>query len=148
MVRRWKIIEALSNMCLTIQTWLGVLSRISPLVLVKFPFLVFLVLYWYVQIFINLNTWIYGTFSAAYLGSIEDAEITELILHEYKTATNLTEQFAALIALDQIPGKTRDEVLADFYSKWQHDFLVCLCTSLFLSLSLCVLKLSSESWKR
>ncbi|KAK6137378.1 hypothetical protein DH2020_028891 [Rehmannia glutinosa] len=60
----------------------------------------------------------------AYLGSLGDAEITELALHEYKSATNLTEQFAALVALDQIPGKTRDEVLADFYSKWQHDFLV------------------------
>ncbi|KAK6158211.1 hypothetical protein DH2020_005525 [Rehmannia glutinosa] len=59
-----------------------------------------------------------------YLGSLGDAEITELALHEYKSATNLTEQFAALVALDQIPGKTRDEVLADFYSKWQHDFLV------------------------
>ncbi|KAI3468713.1 hypothetical protein Pfo_025376 [Paulownia fortunei] len=60
----------------------------------------------------------------AYLGSLEDAEITELALHEYRTATNLTEQFAALVALEQKPGKTRDEVLADFYSKWQHDFLV------------------------
>ncbi|XP_047970102.1 puromycin-sensitive aminopeptidase isoform X2 [Salvia hispanica] len=60
----------------------------------------------------------------AYLGSLEDAEITELALHEYKTATNLTEQFAALVALDQIPGKVRDDVLADFYNKWQHEYLV------------------------
>ena len=47
-------------------------------------------------------------------------------MHEYKTATNLTEQFAALVALDQIPGKVRDDVLADFYNKWQHEYLVCL----------------------
>ncbi|KAK4488310.1 hypothetical protein RD792_004066 [Penstemon davidsonii] len=60
----------------------------------------------------------------AYLGTLEDEAITELALHEYKTATNLTEQFAALVALDQKPGQTRDEVLADFYDKWQHDFLV------------------------
>ncbi|KAI3453728.1 hypothetical protein Pfo_010391 [Paulownia fortunei] len=60
----------------------------------------------------------------AYLGSLEDAEITELALHEYRTATNMTDQFAALVALDQKPGKIRDEVLADFYNKWQHDFLV------------------------
>ncbi|KAL9167532.1 hypothetical protein ABFS82_05G104300 [Erythranthe guttata] len=60
----------------------------------------------------------------AYLGSLEDEEITELALHEYKTATNMTDQFASLAALDQNPGKTRDEVLADFYDKWQHDFLV------------------------
>ncbi|KAL1569092.1 Puromycin-sensitive aminopeptidase [Salvia divinorum] len=60
----------------------------------------------------------------AYLGSLEDAEMTELALHEYRTSTNLTEQFAALVALDQIPGKVRDEVLADFYNKWQHEYLV------------------------
>ncbi|GER33059.1 peptidase M1 family protein [Striga asiatica] len=60
----------------------------------------------------------------AYLGSIEDEEITQLALHEYNIATNMTEQFAALAALNQKPGKTRDEVLADFYNKWQHDFLV------------------------
>ena len=48
------------------------------------------------------------------------------MLHEYKTATNMTEQFAALRALAQKPGKTRDEALADFYDKWQHDSLVKL----------------------
>ncbi|XP_073307718.1 puromycin-sensitive aminopeptidase isoform X1 [Primulina huaijiensis] len=60
----------------------------------------------------------------AYLGSLGDAEITELALEEYKTATNMTEQFGALAALEQTPGQIRDEVLADFYNKWQHDFLV------------------------
>jgi aminopeptidase N len=38
----------------------------------------------------------------------------------------MTEQFAALAAIAQNPGETRDNVLADFYSKWQHDFLVIL----------------------
>ncbi|MBA0794930.1 hypothetical protein Gohar_019212 [Gossypium harknessii] len=60
----------------------------------------------------------------AYLGSLEDSEITELALHEYKTATNMTDQFAALSAISQKPGKTRDDVLADFYTKWQHNYLV------------------------
>lgn len=60
----------------------------------------------------------------AYLVSLGDPECTELALHEYRTATNMTEQFAALAAIAQNPGKTRDDVLADFYSKWQHDFLV------------------------
>jgi len=46
------------------------------------------------------------------------------VLQEYKSATNMTEQFAALAAIAQNPGKTRDDVLADFYGKWQHDFLV------------------------
>ena len=48
----------------------------------------------------------------------------ELALDEYKSATNLTDQIAALAALAQKPGKTRDEVLADFYNKWQGDYLV------------------------
>ncbi|XP_057977559.1 puromycin-sensitive aminopeptidase [Malania oleifera] len=60
----------------------------------------------------------------AYLVALEDPELTELALHEYNTATNMTEQFAALAALAQNPGKTRDDVLADFYNKWQDDFLV------------------------
>jgi aminopeptidase N len=60
----------------------------------------------------------------AYLASIEDEELTKLALHEYKTATNMTEQFAALAAIAQTPGQIRDDVLADFYEKWQHDFLV------------------------
>lgn len=69
---------------------------------------------------------VYFPLSAAYLTSLEDQELTELALHEYKTAANMTEQFAALAAIAQNPGKTRDEVLADFYTKWQHDFLVSL----------------------
>jgi len=62
--------------------------------------------------------------SAAYLGSLDDLECTELALHEYRTSTNMTDQFGALAAITQNPGKNRDEVLADFYNKWQHDFLV------------------------
>eukprot|EP00258_Populus_trichocarpa_P026327 XP_024442346.1 puromycin-sensitive aminopeptidase [Populus trichocarpa] len=60
----------------------------------------------------------------AYLASLEDQELTELALHEYKTATNMTDQFAALAAIAQNPGKTCDGVLADFYTKWQDEFLV------------------------
>ncbi|XP_056850552.1 puromycin-sensitive aminopeptidase [Raphanus sativus] len=60
----------------------------------------------------------------AYLASLEDPAYVELALGEYKSATNLTDQIAALAALAQKPGKTRDEVLADFYNKWQGDYLV------------------------
>ncbi|KAI3855574.1 hypothetical protein MKX03_006612 [Papaver bracteatum] len=60
----------------------------------------------------------------SYLASLEDAQITKLALGEYKTATNMTDQFGALTALVQNPGKTRDDVLADFYGKWEHDYLV------------------------
>ncbi|KAI7747638.1 hypothetical protein M8C21_032531 [Ambrosia artemisiifolia] len=59
-----------------------------------------------------------------YLASLEDEEITELVLHEYKNATNMTDQFSALAAIAQKPGKARDDALADFYNQWQHDYLV------------------------
>ncbi|XP_011624834.1 puromycin-sensitive aminopeptidase isoform X3 [Amborella trichopoda] len=60
----------------------------------------------------------------AYLASLDDLELTKLALNEYKSATNLTEQFAALTAIAQNPGEARDSVLADFYRKWEHDYLV------------------------
>lgn len=59
-----------------------------------------------------------------YLASLEDEEITELVLNEYKTATNMTDQFSALAAIAQKSGQPREDALADFYNKWQHDFLV------------------------
>jgi aminopeptidase N len=60
----------------------------------------------------------------AYLVTLEDPQYIELALLEYRNATNLTEQFAALAAVAQISGKVRDDALSDFYSKWQHDYLV------------------------
>ncbi|KAG2580778.1 hypothetical protein PVAP13_6NG363600 [Panicum virgatum] len=60
----------------------------------------------------------------AYLASLNEPDVTELALHEYKTATNMTEQFAALLALSQNPGKVRDDALLDFYNQWQNDYLV------------------------
>ncbi|PAN36740.1 hypothetical protein PAHAL_6G306500 [Panicum hallii] len=60
----------------------------------------------------------------AYLASLNEPDVTELALHEYKTATNMTEQFAALAALSQNPGQVREDALLDFYNKWQNDYLV------------------------
>ncbi|KAJ1292789.1 hypothetical protein BS78_01G017300 [Paspalum vaginatum] len=60
----------------------------------------------------------------AYLASLNEPDVTELALHEYKSATNMTEQFAALGALSQNPGQARDDALLDFYNKWQDDYLV------------------------
>ncbi|KAJ6821495.1 puromycin-sensitive aminopeptidase isoform X1 [Iris pallida] len=59
-----------------------------------------------------------------YLASLDDPELTNLALHEYNSATNMTDQFSALQAIAQNPGQVRDEILADFYKKWSHDFLV------------------------
>lgn len=60
----------------------------------------------------------------AYLASLKEPELTELVLREYKSATNMTEQFAALAAIAQNAGDLRDEVLSDFYQKWEGDALV------------------------
>jgi len=60
----------------------------------------------------------------AYIGILDGPEFTQLLLNEYNTATNMTEQLGALIALSQTPGTVRDEVLSDFYDKWQNDYLV------------------------
>ncbi|CAI8591012.1 unnamed protein product [Vicia faba] len=62
--------------------------------------------------------------SLTYLASLEDQEFTDLALQEYNTATNMTKQFAALASIAQNPVKIRDDVLADFYEKWQNDYLV------------------------
>ncbi|KAJ1269687.1 hypothetical protein BS78_07G230300 [Paspalum vaginatum] len=60
----------------------------------------------------------------AYLASLNEPDVTELALHEYNSATNMTEQFAALAALSQNPGQARDDALLDFYNKWQDEYLV------------------------
>ncbi|KAK7358602.1 hypothetical protein VNO77_00536 [Canavalia gladiata] len=78
----------------------------------------------YVFNHLNLARRALKNIALAYLVSLGDQEFINLALDEYKTATNMTEQFAALAAIAQNPGKTRDDVLADFYGKWQHDFLV------------------------
>lgn len=59
-----------------------------------------------------------------YLVTLEDPEMTELALNEYRSATNMTEQFAALAAIAQNPSDVRAEVLSDFYQKWEGNALV------------------------
>jgi aminopeptidase N len=70
----------------------------------------------------------------AYLASLKEPEMTELVLHEYKSATNMTEQFAALAAISQNAGDVRDGVLSDFYQKWEGDALVIFVSFNFLIL--------------
>ncbi|WCJ26310.1 Puromycin-sensitive aminopeptidase [Euphorbia peplus] len=72
----------------------------------------------------NISRRALKSISLEYLASLDDEDSVTRAVNEYKTATNMTDQFAALAAIAQNPGKIRDEVLADFYSKWQHDFLV------------------------
>nr|GEW33958.1 RNA-directed DNA polymerase, eukaryota [Tanacetum cinerariifolium] len=57
------------------------------------------------------------------IASLEDEEITELVLNEYKIATNMTNHFSALAVIAQKPGKARHDALAEFYNQWQNDFM-------------------------
>ncbi|KAJ3693074.1 hypothetical protein LUZ60_012169 [Juncus effusus] len=72
----------------------------------------------------NMSRRVLKNVSLGYLACLNEPELTELALNEYKSATNMTEQFAALAALTQNPGQTCDQILADFYDKWQNDYLV------------------------
>ncbi|KAG4976120.1 hypothetical protein JHK86_035594 [Glycine max] len=59
----------------------------------------------------------------SYLGCLHEQEFTKLVLHEYKTTTNMSEQFSPLVAIAQNPGKIRDDALVDFCGKLLHHFL-------------------------
>ncbi|KMZ62853.1 Puromycin-sensitive aminopeptidase [Zostera marina] len=61
-----------------------------------------------------------------YLASLNDLEMRDLIMQEYHSATNMTDQFDALVAIAQNSGKDRDDILEDFYKKWQHEYLVII----------------------
>ncbi|OAE29307.1 hypothetical protein AXG93_3102s1340 [Marchantia polymorpha subsp. ruderalis] len=62
--------------------------------------------------------------SAVYLASLDEPETTELAVQEYKAATNMTDQFAALAAIAQNSGSARTQALSDFYDQWKHETLV------------------------
>eukprot|EP00271_Cylindrocystis_brebissonii_P003482 TRINITY_DN1448_c0_g1_i1.p1 TRINITY_DN1448_c0_g1~~TRINITY_DN1448_c0_g1_i1.p1 ORF type:complete len:1052 (+),score=213.47 TRINITY_DN1448_c0_g1_i1:442-3156(+) len=60
----------------------------------------------------------------AYLASTNEAGYTNLALKEFQSATNMTEQLGALVALAQNPGPERDQALEAFYEQWKDDRLV------------------------
>lgn len=61
---------------------------------------------------------------AAYLNSLNEPELTDLALSEYKNATNMTDQFSALAAICQNSGDARSRALSDFYEQWKDETLV------------------------
>lgn len=114
-------------MSLIITIWHDVLLKILLLVrfmciLVQFLLIFLDTVFFRTSYLTNCNSTVL-ILSTAYLGSLEGPEITELLLNEYRNATNMTDQFSALVAIDQQPA-IREEILADFYNKWQDDFLV------------------------
>ncbi len=60
----------------------------------------------------------------AYLIRLDNAEVRELAMLQYRSADNMTDSLAALSCLASIECDERLEVLDDFYRKWQCDPLV------------------------
>jgi aminopeptidase N len=59
-----------------------------------------------------------------YLGRVKDEGIHALCLQQYLQAGNMTDALAALAVLNHIQCPQRDEALAHFHDRWQHDPLV------------------------
>ena len=60
----------------------------------------------------------------AYLIELESAATQELALTQFRTATNMTEELAGLIALISFGGGIADDALEGFYEKWKSSPLV------------------------
>lgn len=68
---------------------------------------------------------IFSMLFAGYLASLNEPETIDVAVNEYKIASNMTDQLAALNAICQNPGNLRSKSLADFYEQWKEEALVC-----------------------
>ncbi len=62
-----------------------------------------------------------------YLAELATPAVRQLALQQFRSADNMTDQFAALAALANVNAAEcpeRETALADFYSRWQHEALV------------------------
>ena len=59
-----------------------------------------------------------------YLGKINDPSIHEQCYQQFSTARNMTDTLSALAVLVNLNCPQREQALADFEQKWQHDTLV------------------------
>ena len=57
----------------------------------------------------------------AYLMALDDPVVQQLCVGQYQQANNMTDVMAALALLADVAGAEREEALADFYTRWQHD---------------------------
>ena len=57
----------------------------------------------------------------AYLMSLADDELQQLCVEQYRQGENMSDVMAALSLLADVAGPAREEALADFYNRWQHD---------------------------
>ena len=63
----------------------------------------------------------------AYLLELDTLSVRQLALQQFRTADNMTDQFAALAALANVNAADcpqREQALADFYAKWKDEALV------------------------
>jgi len=60
----------------------------------------------------------------SYIVTIEDDAAVQLALDQFAAADNMTDQMAAFAALSHSPRPERQQVIADFYQRWQGDSLV------------------------
>jgi len=60
----------------------------------------------------------------AYLGELEDPEVRDLCMDQFRNDTNMTDVIASLASLANNPCQEREEALELFYQKWKHDPLV------------------------
>jgi aminopeptidase N len=67
---------------------------------------------------------------AGYLASLNEPDLIDMAVNEFKNATNMTDQVAALAAICQNPGDARSKALAEFYEQWKEETLVCLVRSI------------------
>jgi aminopeptidase N len=57
----------------------------------------------------------------AYLLTLDDPDLQTLCVEQYQQGGNMTDVMAALSLLVEVAGEAREEALADFYNRWQHD---------------------------
>ena len=56
-----------------------------------------------------------------YLMALDDVELQQLCVAQYRQGDNMSDVMAALSLLADVEGPAREEALADFYTRWQHD---------------------------
>jgi aminopeptidase N len=57
----------------------------------------------------------------AYLMALADDGLQQLCVEQYQRGDNMADVMAALSLLADVDGPVREEVLANFYTRWQHD---------------------------
>ncbi len=58
------------------------------------------------------------------LAARQDPQAASLAMTQFKTATNMTNELAGLLALTRLGGRRVDQSMQDFYDKWQSNPLV------------------------